>query len=120
MFSLLFSVVLAAAVVASPVPATEPVATTQPIASTTQPINIVLPLQANREQTLADMLRQTELGKLAEGREHVTFDQVRNPLFWFNIMQELVLTLLSFIPRLVVAVLFLLFFWAIYRAVRRL
>ena len=45
---------------------------------------------------------------------------MRNPLFWFDIIENLILTLLSFVPRFIVAILFLIFFYGIYRAVRRL
>ena len=64
--------------------------------------------------------RRTRMGELVEGKKRVTLEDVRDPLFWIDTLKDLALAVLGFIPRLIVAGLFLIFFWLIYRALRRL
>ena len=92
--------------------------TTQPAMATTQPVVIVN--ADTQDQTLGEVFRHTRVGQLFEGKEKVTLDEVRNPLFWVDTIKDLVLATLAFIPRVIVAILFLFFFWLVYRGVRRL
>ena len=90
--------------------------------ATTQPAQQTLILtQAPAGQatpTLSQVLMGTRLGKLAQG-EQVSLEDLRDPAFWIDTVKDLVVALIGFIPRLIVALLFLLVFWVIYRAVRR-
>ena len=67
-----------------------------------------------------DVLANTRMWQLFEGKQTATLTDVRNPLFWIDTIRDLVLAFLGFIPRIVVALLFLLFFWVVNRAVRKL
>ena len=73
-----------------------------------------------RPTTAGEIFGNTRFGSLFEGKERVTLEDVKNPAFWFDTVRDLIVAILIFIPRLVVALLFLFFFWMIYRAVRRL
>ena len=90
-------------------------------APSTQPTAVE---QQQQQQTNADSLTaifaKTRMGQLAEGKTRVSLDDVKNPIFWIDTVKDLLLALLGFIPRLIVAGLFLVFFWCIYRGVRKL
>ena len=47
------------------------------------------------------------LGQLFEGKQRVSLDDVKNPIFWVDTVKDLVLAVLGFIPRIIVAGLFL-------------
>ena len=72
------------------------------------------------KDTLYGAFRRTRMGELVDGRKRVTLEDVRDPLFWIDTLKDLTLAVLGFIPRLIVAFLFLVFFWLIYRGLRRL
>jgi len=94
-------------------PSTQPAgagATTQPSEATT----------AKHPESITEVFGKTRFGQLFEGKQKVTLQDVRDPMFWLDTVKDLVITLLGFIPRIVVAGLFLIFFWGIYRMVRRL
>jgi small conductance mechanosensitive channel len=100
-------------------------ATTQPVvvAAATQPIAVlVTPEQLARadDETLTQVFARTRMGQLFEGKKKVTLEDVKNPVFWIDTVKDLIVAVIGFIPRLVVALLFLVFFWLIYRAVRKL
>ncbi len=121
MFSLIFTFVFFAAVDGA-----APVST----APTTQPANSALvqapanppaaPTTQKSTPTLSEVLGKTRLGQLFEGNQTVTIQDVRNPLFWLDTIRDLALAIIGFIPRIVVAVLFVIFFWVVNRAVRKL
>src|SRR5215207_7013601 len=118
MFSLFLSVVLLAALpgpspVALPLMPSASVATTQPTSTTTVEQTDV------DESSVAQIFGNTRIGELFRGKKKVTIDDVRDPAFWIDTVRDLILAVLTFIPRIVVAGMFLVFFWAIYRAVRR-
>ncbi|MEA2711820.1 MAG: hypothetical protein QOF78_4421 [Phycisphaerales bacterium] len=71
------------------------------------------------EDSLTRIFARTRVGQLVEGKTRVTLEEVKNPLFWVDTVKDLALAVLAFIPRLIVAGLFLIFFWLIYRALRR-
>jgi small conductance mechanosensitive channel len=76
--------------------------------------------QTADNDTFYGAFRRTRVGELVEGKKRVTLDDVRDPLFWVDTLKDLALAVLAFIPRLIVAGLFLIFFWLIYRTLRRL
>jgi small conductance mechanosensitive channel len=84
-----------------------------PAAPATQP-------SSAKAETIGDIFGKTRVGQMFEGKQKVTFEDVKNPVFWIDTVRDLILAVLTFIPRLIVACLFLVFFWTIYRAVRRL
>ena len=98
----------------------------QHAAATTQPTTAATTTDKDAKadkpdnETIGQILSKTRVGKLFEGKTKVTLEEVRNPLFWIDTAKDLLLTLLGFIPRVIVAALFLGFFWLIYRAVRKL
>jgi small conductance mechanosensitive channel len=89
-------------------------------AATTQPGTVVVVPAGSGSQTIGEVFGKTRFGQLFEGKQTVTLDQIRNPAFWLDSIRDLVLTMLAFIPRLIVAFLFLIFFWLVYRAIRKL
>ena len=60
------------------------------------------------------------LHQIFDGTRKVTLDDVQNPLFWIDTIRDVLYWLVAFIPRLIVAAAFLLFFWLVYRGLRRL
>ena len=69
--------------------------------------------------TFGQIFGRTRMGQLVEGKTRVTLDDVKDPLFWVDTLKDLALAVLAFIPRLIVAGLFLVFFWLIYRGLRK-
>ncbi len=90
-------------------PAAQPAAT-----ATTQPAAAVDP-----DDPLHQLAR-TKIGRLTTGRETLTFEEAARIETWYGLIRELVQTGLGLIPRMLVAVMFLLVFWALYRALRRM
>jgi small-conductance mechanosensitive channel len=60
-----------------------------------------------------------DLKKVVSGEQVLTIDQLLKFGPWLQIATDLAVTVLSFIPRLLVAVFLLFVFWLIYRGVRR-
>jgi small conductance mechanosensitive channel len=113
---------LAAAPTTAPVPAT-----TQPAAivvPTTQPLAVAVitaeQLADAQHESITEVFSKTRMGQLFEGKRKVTLDDVKNPVFWVDTIKDLVVAVIGFIPRVVVALMFLVFFWLIYRAIRKL
>jgi small conductance mechanosensitive channel len=75
---------------------------------------------ARNAPTAAEIFGNTRFGKLFQGKERVTLEDVKSPAFWVDTIRDLAYAVITFIPRLIVALLFLFFFWMVYRAVRRL
>lgn len=117
MFPFIFAIVLAALPVSTPAQ----LFPMQPAAvATTQPVNTVIVEQKDPEDaTVAEVFGNTRVGQLFQGKKKVTLADVRDPGFWVDTVRDLILAVVIFIPRLVVALMFLVFFWAVYRAVRR-
>jgi small conductance mechanosensitive channel len=101
-------------------PAATPPTTQPTTAPTTAPVVIVTTPGTGDMGYTGNPLLDTNLAKLAEGKEKVTLRQVLAIGFWTGTIQNLVVALLSFIPRVAVAILFLLVFWIVYRGIRRL
>jgi small conductance mechanosensitive channel len=66
-----------------------------------------------------DAFGQTRLFQLAEGKKTTNLHEMLQPGFWVDTIKELVVAAVSFVPRLLVSVLFLFVFWMIYRTLRR-
>jgi small conductance mechanosensitive channel len=95
-------------------------ASTQP---TSQPVQIVVqaaPAVPGGSGTLIDAFGHTRLIQLAEGKQTATLHDMLRPEFWIDTIRELVTAAVLFIPSLLGALLFLLIFWLVYRAVRRI
>jgi small conductance mechanosensitive channel len=114
---------------AAQAPASQPVvvsvATTQVSASTTQPIQVIVQTEgakaeADRKKSLYETFLQSKIGEVFEGKRSLTWDDVKNPIFWFDIVRDFALTILAFIPRLLGTMVFLCVFWVVYRAIRKL
>ena len=94
---------------AATAPATQP-ATAE--AATTQPASV--------EPTILDTFSQTRLGQLAQGKKKVSLEEMKDPGFWIDTIRDLVITVATFVPRVLVSAIFLFVFWAVYRGIRRL
>jgi small conductance mechanosensitive channel len=106
--------------VAAAIVATETSAPTT--APTTQPTQVEPALPPQPAGTILDTFSNTRLGKLAQGKQQVNWQQLQEmaqPAFWFDTIKDLVLALIACIPRVLIATLFLLIFWVIYRGIRR-
>jgi small conductance mechanosensitive channel len=94
-------------------------------APTTQPIqaSIVDPEHSQTQTGLLDAFGRSKLGQIAQGKQAVTWQslqEMRQPGFWVDSIKDLVLALLLLIPRILVALLFLVVFYFLYRGIRRL
>jgi small conductance mechanosensitive channel len=122
--------VLALMLLAAPAPAAEPAPTptTQPapvaVVSTTQPVAVAIltpqQLADAQSESITEVFSKTRMGQLFEGKQKVTLNDVKNPVFWIDTVRDLIVAVIGFVPRVIVALLFLVFFWLIYRAVRKL
>lgn len=78
------------------------------------------PATAGKEGLL-DVFSKTRLGKLAMGdSEPLTIEDLKQPGFWIDTIKELIVATVGFIPRLIVALIFLFVFWLLYRGLRRM
>jgi small conductance mechanosensitive channel len=118
----LFAVVLLLASLFGPTPAhaaaAAVVAASDP-SPTSQPASAAAPAKSASDKSVTEVFSETRVGQLFQGKQKVTLEDVRDPMFWFDTVRDLALAVLAFIPRVIVAALFLVFFWLIYRAVRR-
>src|SRR4051794_5260008 len=109
MFQSLFLCMVLAAL---PGPATAP---------STQPVSVVITTQNDASTpTVGEAFSNTRFGQLFQGKKKVSLEEVRDPAFWIDSIRDLIVTVLGFIPRIIVAVLFLIFFWVVYRTIKRL
>lgn len=75
--------------------------------------------QPSEPKTFAQAFANTRLAKLAQGQQ-VSLSDLRDPGFWIDTVRDLIVAMVGFVPRIMVALLFLLVFWVIYRTVRRI
>ena len=93
-------------------------------ASTTRPATIPLELTVRTEsgakapEPVTDPNR-IDIRKVVSGEQVLTIDQLLKFGPWVQIATDLAITVLSFIPRVLVALLLFFIFWLIYRGVRR-
>src|SRR5687767_8693395 len=131
MLHALFALILLAAPAPTTAPAEAappaPAATTQPAAAivvpTTQSVAVLITpeqLADAQHESITEVFSKTRMGQLFEGKRKVTIDDVKNPVFWLDTIKDLVIAVVSFLPRVFVALIFLVFFWLIYRAIRKL
>lgn len=85
-------------------PATQPAPTTQ---------------QASHPASLLQAMENTTWGRLASGKETISAEQLGHLEFWITLIRDPLVAFLGFIPRLFVALIFLLIFWVVHRAARR-
>lgn len=86
-------------------------------ATTTQAIDDDTPTEAD---TVGEIFGNSRVGQLVQGRRKVSIDDVKDPAFWLDTARDLIFAILVFIPRFIVATLFLGFFWMVYRTIRKL
>src|SRR5881392_3454722 len=73
--------------------------------------------------TLLDAFGRTKLGQYAQGKRAVTWQslqEMRQPGFWVDTIRDMVVALLLLIPRILIAALFLVIFYFLYRGIRKL
>ena len=98
-------------------PSTQPVPTTQSAeVAAAAAAAAVAAIEDQQERTLAEVFRESKVGELFEGKRKVSLDDVRSPVFWIDTIRDLAVTIASFIPRIIVAMLFIVIFYGIYRA----
>jgi small conductance mechanosensitive channel len=74
------------------------------------------PASEDPSRALAD----NRLWQAFQNKQQLSLKEVLQPSFWFDSIRDLAIAVIGFIPRLVVAVIFLFVFWLVYRAIRRL
>ncbi|HMB96729.1 MAG TPA: mechanosensitive ion channel, partial [Tepidisphaeraceae bacterium] len=94
-------------------------ATSQP-APATQQVVIVPMSSITDNQTLVEKLKASTFGQVIEGQRTLTWNDVKDPLFWLDTFKDLVVTIVAFIPRFMGTLVFLFVFWLIYRGIRRM
>ncbi len=100
---------------------TAPPATTLPAT----PMTVVLSpdavdvLRTSRPDTIVGRIRQSKLGQVIEGDRPLTWDDVKSIDFWKDTIKDFAVTILAFVPRFIGTFIFLIVFWLIYRAIRR-
>jgi small conductance mechanosensitive channel len=90
-------------------PATEPAPATQPAAVE----------KASEPSSLVQVLEGTAWGKLVSGEKRISPEDLGHLEFWVTLVRDPLMAFLGFIPRLFVALIFLLIFWLVHRAARR-
>jgi small conductance mechanosensitive channel len=94
-------------------PATQPtaagVAATRPVGEAT----------ARNPATFQDAFASTTVGQLFEGKKTLSPQELIQFQFWLNAVKDLGLAAIGFVPRIFVALVFLLVFWLIYRGFRK-
>ena len=92
-------------------------------APATQPVTIRLQQVPPAAQTASPELvtdpNRIDLKKVVSGEQVLTLEQLLQFGPWLQIATDLAITLLSFIPRVLVALLLFFIFWLIYRGIRR-
>jgi small conductance mechanosensitive channel len=118
-----FFITLLALVVASKCSAqaqlVQALATTQPVPTTQQVVMVPVGSLAQNE-TLIDSFKKSTFGQVIEGQRSLTWDDVKNPKFWMDAFKDLLVTIVTFIPRVLGTLVFLFVFYLIYRGIRRL
>jgi small conductance mechanosensitive channel len=94
-------------------------AATQPA---TQPIqvNVTLPPGDTKPETIVGAIQKTRVGQYISGERELRWNDVVDPVFWFDTVKDLAVAILKFIPRFVGTMVFLFVFWLIYRGIRRM
>jgi small conductance mechanosensitive channel len=70
--------------------------------------------------SLAETFAHSTLSKLFTGEKRLSPEELGHVEFWISLVKEPLLAGLEFVPRVFVALVFLAFFWLVYRTVRRL
>ena len=70
--------------------------------------------------SLAATLDHLTIAKLFKGEKKLSPEELGHVEFWIGLIKEPLLAGIGFIPRIFVATVFLLFFWVLYRGMRRL
>jgi small conductance mechanosensitive channel len=71
-------------------------------------------------RSLVDAFSGTGFGRVIRGEETLSWNEVLSFQFWQDNIKDLVVTLLTFIPRLIGTLMFLFVFWLIYRGIRKM
>src|SRR5438477_9944466 len=90
-----------------------------PTAPSTQPVQLIVKTDPGKASAIAETFGKTDIAKYIRGEKEVTLHDVTQFWFWIGTIQNFVEALIAFIPRLLVAIIFLFVFWVIYRAARR-
>jgi small conductance mechanosensitive channel len=98
------------------IPTSQP--TSQPAVNLT--VNVPPPTTDANVDPSVNAWSNTTLNQIIQGKRKLELREVIDPHFWVSTINNLVLTLLAFIPRLLGTLLFLLVFWLIYRGIRRM
>lgn len=103
-----------------------PVATSRPAEGvpSSQPAAQTTGSQQSEQNTskvgFVDVMSHTTLGQMVQGQRSLTWDDIRQPWFWVGVIQNLGEAIIIFVPRLVGTLVFLFFFWLVYRGIRRM
>jgi small conductance mechanosensitive channel len=82
------------------------------------------PAQASSDnadhESLSAQFDRLTIGKLFKGEKKLSPEELGHIEFWMSLVKEPLLAAVGFIPRVFVAVVFMLLFWLLYRGLRRL
>lgn len=78
------------------------------------------PAMTEEQKSLFEELLRTRLVEIVQGRKTLSWEIIRQPEFWYDIIKDLAVTVIAFVPRLIGTTIFLLIFWLIYRGIRRM
>jgi small conductance mechanosensitive channel len=68
----------------------------------------------------AASFRETTIGQLFQGKKTLTPDEAVQVNFWIGALKDLLLTIVAFLPRIIVAGIFFLIFYGLYCGIRQL
>lgn len=94
-------------------PSTQP--STQPAAQTTANP----PASTEEQAKFYDQLLRTQVAEIMEGKKTLTWETIKDPRFWAETVRDLLVTLITFVPRFIGTMVFLLVFYLLYRGIRR-
>jgi small conductance mechanosensitive channel len=78
------------------------------------------PAATQADPNIVETFSNTRLGQLAQGKRQVSLNEIKDPSFWLDTIKDLIVAVIGFVPRLIVSLCFLVVFWGIYRALRKI
>lgn len=75
---------------------------------------------AQTSQSLYEQFLKTQFAEIMQGKRTLTWDDIRDPSWWFYNFRDLIVTVVGFVPRLIGTLGFLFVFWLIYRGLRKM
>lgn len=93
---------------------------TQVLPASPVPAHVASESKPTDPDSLAATFNRMTIAKLFKGEKKLSPEDLGHIEFWVSLIKEPLLATLGFVPRIFVALVFLFFFWLIYRGMRRL